>query len=255
VGCRFRAAVGRRAFGSIAADTSVSTLSLRVRRHHFGAGSTSECPEDSAGEIKSRRGALRSVKRSGSLLEEDGEDQVERPRSRPVRRNQSRFYSRSLDPEGRIQLRERQPRRGTDAAHGQRLSGSGSPASGQQRRPAFGLGVGPGTRSPSPSGGACADRTVRARSARPSGRAARRLREQRGQRVHFGGLAGQEPGEPGALETLKRKSRAAHLLLHRQRKGRGPRGCACRSSDWTVTSLSGLRAEQRVAERIRRRSL
>ena len=234
VGQRFRVLVGWTAFGSFAADTTVSTLDSRVRRHHFGVSSASERPQDSVGEMKSMRGVLRSVTGTGSLLEEDGEDQVERPRSRPERRNQSRVYSRSLDPEGRIQLRERQVRRETDVAHGQRLSGSDSPASGQQRHTAFGRGVGPGTRSPSPSGGSGrrwsavafgrragtgarsrrgrpraasgaerAGRTARARSARPSGRAARRLREQRGQRVHFGGSAGQEPGELGALETLK----------------------------------------------------
>jgi len=72
---------------------------------------------------------FRSVMDREATFEEDGEDQVERPRSRPERRNQCRFYSRSLDPEGRIQLRERLQRRATGAANGQRLSGSGSPAS------------------------------------------------------------------------------------------------------------------------------
>ena len=134
VGHCFRAVVGWTAFGSDTADTTVSTLGSRVRRHHFGVSSASERPQDSVGEMKSMRGVLRSVTGAGSLLEEDGEDQVERPR-----RND--------------QLRERQVRRETDVAHGQRLSGSDSPASGQQRHTAFGLGAGPGTRSPSPSGG------------------------------------------------------------------------------------------------------
>lgn len=106
--CRLRAVVGPTTFGSEAADTRVSTEGLRVGCQRFGDGSASECPEDSAGEIKSRRGVLRSVTGPGSSFEEDGEDQVERPRSRPVERNQRRFYSKVLDPEGRIQLRERQ---------------------------------------------------------------------------------------------------------------------------------------------------
>jgi hypothetical protein len=102
VGHCFRAVVGWTAFGSDTADTTVSTLGSRVRRHHFGVSSASERPQDSVGEMKSMRGVLRSVTGAGSLLEEDGEDQVERPRSRPAKRNQSRFYSRSLDPEGMI---------------------------------------------------------------------------------------------------------------------------------------------------------
>jgi hypothetical protein len=80
--------------------------------------------------MKSMRGVLRSVKGPGSSFEEYGEDRVERPRSRPEKRNQSRSYSKVLDPEGRIKLRERQQRRATDAAHGQRPSGSESPTSG-----------------------------------------------------------------------------------------------------------------------------
>lgn len=101
-------------------------------------GSASECPEDSVGEMKSMRGVLRSVKGPGSSFEEDGEDQVERPRSRPEKRNQSRSYSKVLDPEGRIKLRERQQRRATGAAHGQRPSGSESPASGHATASRFG---------------------------------------------------------------------------------------------------------------------
>jgi hypothetical protein len=67
------------------------------------------------------RGVPPVCQRIGSSFEEDGEDQVERPRSRPVERNQCRSYSRELNPEGRIQLRERQQRRATDEAHGRRL--------------------------------------------------------------------------------------------------------------------------------------
>jgi hypothetical protein len=102
--------------------------------------------------MKSMRGVLRSVKGPGSSFEEDGEDQVERPRSRPEKRNQSRSYSKVLDPEGRIKLRERQQRRVTDAAHGQRPPGSESPASDTQRHLVSAAGCWTGTRSPSPSG-------------------------------------------------------------------------------------------------------
>jgi len=49
--------------------------------------------EDSAGEMKFKRGALWFDLEPGSSFEEDDEDQVERPRSRSALRNPYRGYS------------------------------------------------------------------------------------------------------------------------------------------------------------------
>jgi len=53
---------------------------------------------DSAGEIKFKRGVLWFGFGPGSFLGKHDEDQVERPRSRSVKRNPCRFYSRKCRP-------------------------------------------------------------------------------------------------------------------------------------------------------------
>ena len=83
-------------------DATAATSASERNPSPSGGGGSARASRNSAGERKSRRGALQSESRLGSDLGEDGEDRVERPRSRPVERNQCRFYSRALDPEGII---------------------------------------------------------------------------------------------------------------------------------------------------------
>jgi hypothetical protein len=111
---------------------------LRVGCRRFNGQQRERVSRGLCGRDEVHEGSITVCYGPGSSFEEDGEDQVERPRSRPVKQNQSCFYSRVLDPEGRIQLRERLPRRATDAGHGQRPSGSESPASGHATASCFG---------------------------------------------------------------------------------------------------------------------
>lgn len=83
-------------------DATAATSASERNPSPSGGGGSARASRNSAGERKSRRGVLQSESRLGSDLGEDGEDRVERPRSRPVERNPCRFYSRALDPEGII---------------------------------------------------------------------------------------------------------------------------------------------------------
>jgi hypothetical protein len=108
---------------------AVSMDGLRVENHHLGVATQARVQE-LCGRDQVHEGSIsvcsdweaRSRKTVRTRSRGQGRDRWSGTKAASTRG--------CVDPEGRIQLRERQQCRATDAAHGQRTSGSESPTSG-----------------------------------------------------------------------------------------------------------------------------